>query len=102
MSSINHPKYYQKDGKECIDVMSERWTLLATLIFCWLNRFKYCWRAGLKVDGSTNDIQDTKKADWYSQYYYSHFNQLTWFQKFIAIKVLHLPKPTKFSWWQIC
>lgn len=60
---VNHPAHYQKNGKECIDVMVERFGFTATIHFCELNTFKYEWRAGEK-EGNSKE-QDLKKAEWY-------------------------------------
>ena len=60
---VNHPDHYQKNGKECIDVMVERFGVTATINFCELNTFKYEWRAGEK-EGNSKE-QDLKKAEWY-------------------------------------
>lgn len=60
---VNHPDHYQKNGKECIDVMVEQFGVTATIHFCKLNTFKYEWRAGEK-EGNSKE-QDLKKAEWY-------------------------------------
>ena len=62
---VNHPEHYQKDGKECIDVMVEDFGKDAVVAFCKLNAFKYRWRAGLK-DGNTAET-DEQKALWYDK-----------------------------------
>ena len=63
---VNHPSHYQKDGKECIEVMLELYGIQAVINFCELNAFKYKWRAGLKTGESTE--VDLKKAQWYADY----------------------------------
>jgi hypothetical protein len=60
---VNHPAHYQKDGKECIDIMVETFGRLAVIDFCRCNSFKYQWRAGLK-EGNSKE-QDLAKAKWY-------------------------------------
>ena len=65
---VNHPAHYTSGEKcpgcgrviECIDVI-EKMTL------CVGNAVKYCWRAGLKLDGDqiSSRIKDLKKAVWY-------------------------------------
>ena len=63
---VNHPAHYQKNGKECIEVMEERFGPKAVYWFCFLNAFKYKWRAGFK-DGNSYK-QDLAKAKWYTDY----------------------------------
>ena len=60
---VNHPAHYQKNGKECIDVMIEKFGVQAVISFCECNEFKYEWRAGLKEGNSAE--QDLAKAQWY-------------------------------------
>lgn len=60
---VNHPAHYQKNGRECIDVMIEKFGAEAVINFCICNEFKYLWRAGLKA-GNTAE-QDLAKAQWY-------------------------------------
>lgn len=60
---INHPSHYLKNGRECIDVMIEKYGVEAVVSFCECNEFKYLWRAGLK-DGNSAE-QDMAKAAWY-------------------------------------
>lgn len=62
---VNHPAHYQKDGKECIDVMLEDFGKDAVVAFCKLNAFKYRWRAGMK-EGNTAET-DEAKAQWYDK-----------------------------------
>ena len=62
---VNHPSHYQKDGKECIDVMLEDFGPDAVIAFCKLNAFKYRWRAGMK-EGNTAE-PDEAKAQWYEK-----------------------------------
>lgn len=63
---VNHPSHYQKDGKECIDVMLEIHGIQAVIHFCDCNAFKYRWRAGMKK-GESAEV-DLKKAKWYEDY----------------------------------
>lgn len=63
---VNHPAHYQKNGKECIEVMEEQFGPKAVYWFCFLNAFKYKWRAGFKDDNSYK--QDLAKAKWYTDY----------------------------------
>jgi hypothetical protein len=63
---VNHPAHYQKNGKECIEVMEEQFGPKAVYWFCILNAFKYKWRAGYKA-GNDYD-QDQAKAKWYANY----------------------------------
>lgn len=63
MEHVNHPAYYQKNGRECIDVMIEKYGVEAVINFCECNSFKYRWRAGLKP-GNAEGI-DQQKALWY-------------------------------------
>ncbi len=60
---INHPSHYQKNGRECIDVMIEKFGTEAVINFCECNEFKYLWRAGLKEGNSAET--DRAKAAWY-------------------------------------
>lgn len=60
---VNHPAHYQKGGRECIDVMIEKYGVEAVINFCECNEFKYLWRAGLK-DGNSAE-QDRAKGAWY-------------------------------------
>ena len=63
---VNHPAHYQKNGKECIEVMEEQFGPTPVYWFCVLNSFKYKWRAGYKAG---NDYeQDQAKAKWYTDY----------------------------------
>lgn len=63
---VNHPSHYQKNGKECIEVMEEQFGPKAVYYFCILNDFKYKWRAGFKYGNSYK--QDIAKAKWYDEY----------------------------------
>lgn len=63
---VNHPAHYQKNGKECIEVMEEQFGPKAVYWFCVLNAFKYKWRAGNKEGNSFE--QDQAKAKWYTDY----------------------------------
>lgn len=60
---VNHPSHYLKNGRECIDVMIEKFGVQAVISFCECNQFKYEWRAGLKEGNSAE--QDLAKAAWY-------------------------------------
>lgn len=60
---VNHPAHYQKNGRECIDVMIEKFGTEAVINFCECNQFKYEWRAGMKEGNSAE--QDLAKAEWY-------------------------------------
>ena len=60
---VNHTAHYQKNGRECIDVMLEEYGVNAVINFCQCNAFKYQWRAGLK-EGNSKE-QDMAKAEWY-------------------------------------
>lgn len=66
VDKVNHPSHYQKDGKECIEVMLELYGIQAVINFCELNAFKYKWRAGLKT-GESAEV-DLNKAQWYANY----------------------------------
>lgn len=63
MEQVNHPAHYQNNGKECIDLMQEKYGLRATIDFCILNAFKYIFRCG-KKEGNP-DYQELNKAEWY-------------------------------------
>ena len=64
MEKVNHPKYYNShsSGIECIEIARH---------YCFSigNVFKYIWRAGLKKELGTEDIdkeiEDLEKASWY-------------------------------------
>ena len=64
MEKVNHPKHYNShpSGIECIEIARH---------YCFSigNAFKYLWRAGLKKDNGTEDIdkeiEDLEKAIWY-------------------------------------
>ena len=70
---VNHPAHYQKNGKECIQVMEEKYGPMAVYNFCICNAFKYEWRAGEKDDNSAE--QDLAKAKWYKEYSIRLFNK---------------------------
>lgn len=73
---VNHPKHYNQPGKkECIDEMVEKFGLDATLNFCWLNCYKYLYRAGEKEGNSAE--QDIAKAAWYLNWADAHEYELT-------------------------
>ena len=66
VDKVNHPPHYQKNGKECIEVMEEQFGPTPVYWFCILNHFKCKWRAGYKAG---NDYeQDLAKAKWYMDY----------------------------------
>lgn len=64
MEKVNHPKHYNShpSGIECIEIARH---------YCFSigNVFKYIWRAGLKKELGTEDIdkeiEDLNKASWY-------------------------------------
>ena len=70
MEQVNHPIHYQNNGKECIDLMIEKYGLLATIDFCILNAFKYIFRCGRK-EGNP-DYQELNKAEWYLKWADEH------------------------------
>ena len=64
---VNHPSYYQKNGrKECIVEMEEKYGAEMTAVFCLMNAYKYLYRAGEKDGNSV--MQDNLKAKWYFDY----------------------------------
>lgn len=63
---VNHPDHYKQGGKECIEVMLDEFGPFMVASFCFLNAFKYRWRAG-KKDGNSTE-QDLAKAKWYENY----------------------------------
>ena len=63
MEHVNHPSHYLKNGRECIDVMIEKYGVEAVINFCECNCFKYEWRAGLKQGNPAE--QDRLKSEWY-------------------------------------
>lgn len=65
--NVNHPKHYlNSDGKECIEIMRNKYGDDAVFNFCILNVYKYKFRAGNKKGNSY--LQDMKKAAWYENY----------------------------------
>lgn len=65
-TEINHPSYYNKGSRECIDIMRDLFGDEAVRGFCRCNSFKYRFRAG---DKPGNDAEkDLKKAEWYEDY----------------------------------
>ena len=60
MSNVEHPKHYQGQKYECIDVMRDVFGEESVDKFCQLNAFKYLWRADKK-----NGKEDIAKAQWY-------------------------------------
>ena len=81
MEHVNHPKHYQKGGKECIQEMLEIYGPIAVICFCVLNWFKYDWRAGEK-EGNPED-QDHSKGEWYLKFAVNQYLKLSKFRKFI-------------------
>ena len=81
MEHVNHPEHYKANGKECIEVMVEEYGPICTICFCILNRMKYLWRKG-KKDGNSED-QDSRKADWYSQYAVHLYSNLPFFKRLL-------------------
>lgn len=63
IEQVNHPAHYKNNGKECIDLMIEKYGPRATINFCILNAFKYIFRCG-KKEGNP-DYQELNKAEWY-------------------------------------
>lgn len=57
---VNHPSHYcsHPSGIECITISEHH-------NFCVGNAMKYMWRAGLKGDTASKQIEDLKKARWY-------------------------------------
>ena len=71
MSKIEHPSHYSQPGrKECIEEMLENYGGAVTGIFCLTNAYKYLYRAGNKINESSED--DVNKAKWYLNYFTSH------------------------------
>ena len=65
-NEINHPSYYNKGSRECIDIMRDLFGDEAVKWFCRCNSFKYRFSAGDKPD---NDAEkDLMKAEWYEDY----------------------------------
>lgn len=62
---VNHPKHYDAEGLECIDVMIKLYGKDAVLNFCMLNSFKYQFRCNKK----NNCKEDLAKAKWYLNKY---------------------------------
>lgn len=64
---VNHPAHYKNSkGKECIDLMREKYGDYYVYAFCICNAFKYRFRAGKKYGNSKQ--QDLNKAKWYENY----------------------------------
>lgn len=84
MEQVNHPAHYQNNGKECIDLMVEKYGLRATINFCILNAFKYIFRCG-KKEGNP-DYQELNKAEWYLHWAETH----NIFNVKISINILEL------------
>lgn len=63
--SVNHPDYYNLDGrKECIVEMEETYGARAVYNFCICNVYKYRYRKNDKG----NCEADIAKANWYEKY----------------------------------
>lgn len=85
---VNHPSHYTKNGKkECIVEMEEKYGKIAVLMFCILNAYKYCYRAGNK-EGNTK-AQDYKKALWYNNYAISIYERMGFIAKLFTKKFLN-------------
>lgn len=65
-TDINHPSYYNKGNRECIDIMRDLFGNEAVKGFCRCNSFKYRFRAGNKPGNYAE--KDLKKAEWYEDY----------------------------------
>ena len=57
VDEINHPLHYNShpSGVECVDIAEH-------FSYCLGNAIKYIWRAGLKTEDKTQDLE---KAVWY-------------------------------------
>lgn len=85
-TQFNHPSYYNKPGqKETIWKMVDAYGLLATLIFCKTNEFKYLDRKGYKY-GDTTEVLDVKKAQWYNTWAKEHSK---WYHR-IVLKLFNI------------
>lgn len=62
-NKINPAHYQGENGRQCIDIMLERYGIDAVIHFCQLNSFKYHFRAGRK-EGESKET-DLDKARWY-------------------------------------
>lgn len=63
-SGVIHPTHYNIDGrKECIDEMLDKFGFEFTCVFCFLNAYKYMYRAGLK-DGAPMEKDKRKVAEY--------------------------------------
>ncbi len=58
---VNHPKHYERNGKECIDVIEEVLTPEEYLGYLKGTAIKYIWRHPFKW----NPSEDLDKATWY-------------------------------------
>ena len=58
---IEHPRHYTQGEVECIDAMVSAFGEEAVRDYCWLNAFKYVWRAKEKDSVESN----TRKAIWF-------------------------------------
>lgn len=61
IESVNHPKHYQGNKFEVIDIIDDY-----SLDFCTGNAIKYILRAGKK--SKDKEIEDLQKAIWYLQH----------------------------------
>lgn len=66
IQQVNHPSHYQKNGKEFIEVMKDKFGDSTAYWFCILNSFKYKNRAWNKISNAYQ--QDLAKAKWYKDY----------------------------------
>lgn len=70
--NINHPKHYQGDTYECIDVLKDVLKDLKGFeAFCIGNVFKYIWRYKRK-----NGLEDLNKANWYLNCVINHYDTI--------------------------
>ena len=63
LKKVDHPSYYNRGGKECIDEMIDRFGIPGVICFCLCNEYKYNYRAGFKPTASAEE--DSAKAMWY-------------------------------------
>ena len=68
IENVNHPKHYQRNGVECIDMMRIEFGEDAVYNFCVCNAYKYLFRCEKK-----NGREDIQKARWYLNYALKHF-----------------------------
>lgn len=82
MSDINHPSHYNKENsKECIVEQREKFGVIAVLLFCVLNTYKYHYRQGLKE----SEDKDKRKAHWYMEYTYNLIVKYWWLRILLYI-----------------